>query len=104
MKVDDRNLNGAAGLQPGRTAETQETDRLGSTAGAPASQPGSSDRAEISSLAGRISGTLSALSAQRAERVSALAKQYSAGSYRMDSKSTSSAIIQDALGNKDAAQ
>jgi anti-sigma28 factor (negative regulator of flagellin synthesis) len=103
MKVDDRNLNGVAGLTPGRTAETQETDRLGSGTTV-VSQPGTGDRAEISSLAGRISGTLSTLSAQRAERVAALAKQYSAGSYSVDSKSTSRAIIQDALGNKDAAQ
>jgi anti-sigma28 factor (negative regulator of flagellin synthesis) len=104
MKVDDRNLNGIAGPQPGRTAETQEADRLGSASGGPVSQPNTGDRAEISSLAGRISGTLSAQSAQRAERVAALAKEYSAGSYRVDSKSTSSSIIQEALGNKDAAQ
>jgi len=104
MKVDDRNLNGVAGLQPSRTAETQEADRLGSNSGARVSQPGTGDRAEISSLAGQISGTLSAQSAQRAERVAALAQQYCAGSYRVDSKATSSAIVHEALGNKDAPQ
>ncbi len=104
MKVDDRNLNGVAGPAPARTTETHESDRPGSTTGVPVSQPGTGDRAEISSLAGRISGTLSALSAQRAERIAALAKQYNAGSYRVDSKSTGSAIIQETLGNKDAAQ
>lgn len=102
MRVDDRNLNGAAGLQPGRAAETNELDRLAPSGGNTESAGG--DRAEISSLAGRISQSLAAQDTARAQRIGKLAQDYNTGRYHANSRATSSAIVREAIGNKDGAQ
>jgi anti-sigma28 factor (negative regulator of flagellin synthesis) len=101
MRVDDRNLNGAAGLQPGRASET---DRLGSTSGAQVSHTAGGDRAEISSLAGTVSEAMAAHSAERAQRVAKLAEQYRAGQYKVGARPAGQAVVRDALERKDAAQ
>jgi hypothetical protein len=101
MRVDDRNLNGAAGLQPGRTSET---DRSGSASGAQISQTPGGDRAEISSLAGTVSDAMATHSAGRSRRVAALAQQYRAGQYTVGARPASQALVHDALERKDAAQ
>jgi anti-sigma28 factor (negative regulator of flagellin synthesis) len=104
MRVDDRNLNGAAGLQPGRAPETQEADRLGTNAGARIAESSHGDRAEISSLAGRVSEALATHTAARTERIAQLTQQYRAGHYKTNSSATSHAIIRDALERKDGAR
>jgi hypothetical protein len=101
MRVDDRNLNGAAGPQPGRTQETQETGRPGPTSGAQVAESAGGDRTEISSLASRVSQALAAHSAERAQHIGKLANQYLADQYQVSLQSTSRAVIQDALERKD---
>jgi len=66
MRVDDRNLNGAGGPQPGRAAESHEAGRLGSTVGAQVSESAGGDRAEISSVAGTVSQAITTHAAARA--------------------------------------
>ena len=101
MKVDDRNSNGVAGLQPSRTAETHESGRLGTPSGPQISESAGGDRSEISSLAGHVSGAITASSADRARHVAKLAQQYGAGNYSVNSRSTSRALIHDGLERKD---
>ena len=101
MKVDDRNSNGVAGLQPGRTSATRESDRVGTTTGPQVSESAGGDRSEISSLAGRVSGAIAAGSADRARHVAKLAEQYKAGNYSTNSRSVSRALINDGLERKD---
>jgi hypothetical protein len=103
MKVDDRNLNGVAGAQTGRTTGTHETDRNTSAAGAHHNEYAGGDRADISGLAGRLSQALHTHSTERAQRIDALTKQYRAGQYHPTPQATSHALIQDALENKDGA-
>jgi anti-sigma28 factor (negative regulator of flagellin synthesis) len=103
MKIDNQNLNGAAGLQPGRTVETPAVDALTSTSGTQGSGPAGSDRAEISNLAGRISQTLASQTVGRAQRIQELAQQYSAGTYKPDAQSVSRALIEGAIGGKGGA-
>jgi anti-sigma28 factor (negative regulator of flagellin synthesis) len=103
MRIDNPNLNGAAGLQPGRTNETPAVDALTSTSGTQGSGPAGGDRADISSLAGSISQTLATQTVGRAQRIQELAQQYSAGTYKPDARSISSALVQDAIGGKDGA-
>jgi anti-sigma28 factor (negative regulator of flagellin synthesis) len=101
MKVDDRNSNGVAGLQPTRTAETHESERLGVPSGPRISESAGGDRSEISSLAGHVSGAIAASSADRARHVAKLAQEYRAGNYNMNSRSISRALIHDGLERKD---
>lgn len=104
MRVDDRNLNGAAGLQSGRTQETHSPDALAPAPGSQNSGAAGADRAEISSLAGRISDAMAVHSAERTQRIAKLAQEFKQGRYSADAHATSQAVIQEALGRKDGAQ
>lgn len=100
MRVDDRNLNGVAAPQTGRT---HEAERPGSKQGPHVSISAGGDTTEISHLAGQVSHALEAHSAQRTARVAKLAKDYQAGRYQADSKSTSRGVIREGLqGNHGA--
>ena len=103
MRIENQNLNGAAGVQPGRTTETPAVDALTSTSSTQSSGSAVGDRAEISSLAGGISQTLASQSVGRAQRIQELAQQYSAGTYKPDANTVSRALIEDAIGGKDGA-
>ncbi|MBI2679546.1 MAG: hypothetical protein HYX25_00895 [Candidatus Solibacter usitatus] len=100
MKVDDPSLSGAAGAQTGRTAETQETNRPGSASNARISESIGGDRAEISSLAGRISHAFATQAAARAQHLAKLTQDYRAGKYHVDARSISQAITKDAVERK----
>ena len=108
MRVEDRNLNGAGGPQPGRASESHEAGRLGSTVGttvgAQVSETAGGDRAEISSVAGTVSQAITKHAAERAQRVAKLAAEYRAGQYNASARSSSQALVQDALERKDAAR
>ena len=100
MKVDDPNLNGLAGAQTGRTPETHEANRAGSPSGARISQSAGGDRAEISSLAGRISHAFATQAATRTQHIAKLTQEYRAGKYHVDARSISQAITKDAVERK----
>ncbi len=102
MRVEERNLNGPGGPQPGRAPESHEAGRLGSTVGAQVSESAGGDRAEISSVAGTVSQALSTHAAERAQRVGKLAAEYRAGQYNVSARSASQALVRDALERKDA--
>jgi hypothetical protein len=104
MRVEDRNLNGPGGLQPGHAAEPHEAGRLGSTVGAQVSETAGGDRAEISSVAGTVSQAITTHAAERAQRVGKLAAEYRAGQYNVSARSASQALVRDALERKDAAR
>jgi len=98
MRVYDVNVTGAGAAESGRTQEAQKSDRGESTkAGATGSSRGSGDRVELSSTLGRLSQAMLAYGSQRANRVQALAAQYSQGTYSPDSAATSHAMVSDAL-------
>src|SRR5579864_8855430 len=101
MRIDDRNLNGAAELQTGRTPDTHAAERAGSTSGSQVSESRSGDRVEISGTAGLVSEALATGSAERAQRIQQLATDYRSGNYQPNSLATSQAIIQDALERTD---
>ncbi|MCU1274326.1 MAG: flagellar biosynthesis anti-sigma factor FlgM [Bryobacterales bacterium] len=100
MRIDDRTLNQPSTPQSGATSETHETGRSNGS-GAQISESSGGDRAEISSLAGRVSQALAGQSADRAQHLAKMAKEYNAGHYPLDSRATSRAIIRETLGSRD---
>jgi len=104
MRVEERNLNGTSGPPPGRASESHEAGRSGSTVGAQISESAGGDRAEISSVAGAVSQAITTHAAERAQRVGKLAAEYRAGQYNASARSTSQALVRDALERKDAAR
>jgi anti-sigma-28 factor FlgM len=95
MKIQDRNLAGAAPAETARSQEAQKLDREGRQGAV--GKSGSGDRVELSGVAGSISRALAASSTDRAARVSALAADYRAGRYTPDSRATSRGMIKEAL-------
>lgn len=103
MRIENQNLNGAAGLQTGQTPEVNRSEHLGSGSSSRVSSNGG-DHAEISSLAENVSQTLSAQSVNRAQRIQQLTLQVRDGAYKPSAAAVSSSIVNDAVGGKDAAQ
>jgi anti-sigma28 factor (negative regulator of flagellin synthesis) len=95
MRVDDRNLTGAAPAQPGRTQETSTRRQAVQIGSAATGQTG--DRVELSSTLETLSRVMSAFGSERANRVPALAVQYQNGSYYADSAATAGSMVSEAL-------
>lgn len=94
MRISDPNgLNHLASAQNGRTAET-EAVKPSVTAGASSGgRASASDRLELSSFTARLSDTLAASSANRAQRVAELKAAVQSGEYQPDPRSISRSII-----------
>ena len=97
MKVYDVNLTGPSASESGRAQETQKADRGSNSR--PSTANSSSDRVELSETLARISRAVSSYSADRANKVQALAGQYQSGNYRPDSVKTSQGMVAEALGS-----
>jgi anti-sigma28 factor (negative regulator of flagellin synthesis) len=97
MKVYDVNLTGPSASESGRAQETQKADRESNSRTAAANSSG--DRVELSGTMARISRAVSSYSADRSNKVQALAQQYRGGNYRPDSVKTSQGMIAEAQGS-----
>jgi anti-sigma28 factor (negative regulator of flagellin synthesis) len=83
LRVDDRNLTGAA-----ESARTQETKKSNRTQGA---------RTGTVAIKETLARAMSAFGSERANRVPALAAQYRSGSYYADSAATAGSMVSGAL-------
>lgn len=96
MRIQDRTSLGPAAAETGRTPETQRAGR--ETAGRTATtESADGDRVELSTSLGRLSQAIAAHTAQRADRVRALAAEYQAGRFHPNSMVTSRAMIAEAV-------
>jgi anti-sigma28 factor (negative regulator of flagellin synthesis) len=91
MRVDD-NLGNTVSSASSRGTQTQRIESTTAQA-AGGSNAGRNDRVDLSSLTGRISESLQALSRQTAERVSRLQVAFSAGNYQPDPVQVSRAML-----------
>jgi anti-sigma28 factor (negative regulator of flagellin synthesis) len=97
MRVDDRNLTGAAPAESGRTQETGKPNRNQAVPAGTAATDRTGDRVELSSTLETLSRAMSAFGFERANRVQALATQYQSGSYHADSAGTARGMVSEAL-------
>jgi anti-sigma28 factor (negative regulator of flagellin synthesis) len=97
MRVDDRNLTGAATAQSGRTQETGKSNRNQAVPTGTAATGKTGDRVELSSTLEAFSRAMSAFGSERANRVQALAALYQSGSYHADSAATARGMVAEAL-------
>src|SRR5437879_5759298 len=96
MKIDDRSNLGAVSTSGGKgVAGADAGTRQGTSQGI----GGSSDRAELSGLAGKISQAVGRDTADRAAKVEQLRLQVASGGYQADSAAISSGIVNEALAN-----
>lgn len=92
MKVQDSNLTGAPALPA-----SGEVTRQASVDAAPAAKTGYGDRVELSGVAGKLGAALAAQSQGQAARVAALEQSYQSGSYQVDARATSRALVGETL-------
>lgn len=90
MRVDEHTLNDAVSSKAGRAGETQRI-QVGGT-GSSTAAGANGDRVDLSSLTGRISHTMQALSHQSAQRVNHLRQDYRAGRYQPGAKEIGQAL------------
>jgi anti-sigma28 factor (negative regulator of flagellin synthesis) len=97
MRVDHRNLTGAAAAESGRAQESENSSRNQGTRTATAATDKTGDRVELSSTLEAVSRAMSAFGSERANRVQALAAQYQSGSYHADSAAAARGMVSEAL-------
>jgi hypothetical protein len=93
MKIDNRDLTGAAPVQPGRSQDAQKP------AGAAQSPSGTAagDRVELSSGLASVSRALAAYGSDHAGKVQQLTTQVQSGNYNPSSLAISQGIVAQAL-------
>jgi flagellar biosynthesis anti-sigma factor FlgM len=103
MRINDTNGlgNGVGNLGATQTGRSESPSvvspgKSGSGSGKTGS---SSDRVELSSFTGRMSQTMQADAASRAQRVSQIAAAVRSGTYKVDSMAVSKAIIDQAVAS-----
>jgi anti-sigma28 factor (negative regulator of flagellin synthesis) len=94
MRVDQRNLTGAAAAETGKARESQAIGRDGRT-GSSRSGGAGSDQVDLSPL----SRALNASASSRSSRVEQLSAQYRAGQYQPDPAEVSKSMVGDALAS-----
>src|ERR1044072_7661502 len=91
MRVDQRNLTGAAAT--GRARESQSIGRDGRSVSSANSGGSGSDQVELSSLSRALHANANARSA----RIDQLTEQYQAGQYQQDPGEISKSMISEAI-------
>jgi negative regulator of flagellin synthesis FlgM len=96
MRISDPNgLGQLASTQSGKAGETEAAK---AKTGSGSARPGAAgDRVELSSFSGRISESLLAASASRAQRVAELKAAVESGSYQPDPMAVGRSIIDHSL-------
>jgi hypothetical protein len=107
MKIYDQNPTGTSAAETGRSQETQNLNRAGTskfpTRGVDGPGVhgsgiyGSNDSVEFSGTLSRLSRTLTTFESTQARRVQALAVEYQSGNYRPDSAATSKGLVSEAI-------
>jgi len=98
MRIDDRQLTDSQAAQAGKANPAQAAGRTQEARSAGPDSWLNSDQVQLSGLLERLGKSLHTADSQRAGRVEQLAGQYAAGTYQIDSREVSRAIIAEARG------
>jgi len=94
--VESTNLGNTAPAQTGRTGALQSIDSSGKGATALRKSSSTSDSVHLSGFADRLSQTVQAEAASRAQRIGELTAAVRAGTYRADPQAISHAMVTQA--------
>ncbi len=93
MRIDDRQLSDSQAAQAGKANAAQAAGRAQEARSAGPNSWMNPDQVQLSGLLERLGEAIRTADRQRAGRVEQLAGQYAAGSYQVDSRAVSRAII-----------
>ena len=98
MRIVDTNSSGNPNpIQNGRTGGARPVTN-GGTNGGSSQVSSSGDSVQLSGFSGKVSQSLQTAAADRAQRVSQIAAAVQSGTYKVDSKAVSKAIVDHAIG------
>jgi flagellar biosynthesis anti-sigma factor FlgM len=97
--VDSTNLGNVAPAQTGRAGGLQSIDSAGKNGSALRNGASATDSVELSSFADRLSQTMQAASASRAQRITELTAAVRSGSYQVDSQALSHSMVSQAISS-----
>jgi flagellar biosynthesis anti-sigma factor FlgM len=95
--VDSTNIGSAASTQTGRAGGLQSIDSAGKNGSALRKGASATDSVELSSFADRLSQTMQAASASRAQRITELTAAVRSGTYKVDSQALSHTMVSQAI-------
>ena len=96
MRVSNQPSGGTSASPAARTGGAPEVRQTRYGPGGAGAEP-ASDQIDLSSLAGRLAQTQSALAASRGQRVAHIAAAYRAGNYRTDAQQISRRMVDESL-------
>ena len=97
--VDSNNLGNTNSAKTGRTEDPRSIDTAGKSGSAARKGSSGTDSVELSSLTDRISQTMQAAAASRSQRISELTAAVRSGSYQVDGKAISHALVNEAISS-----
>ena len=97
--VDSTNLGNTNPAQTGRTGELRSIESGGKAGSAQRKAAATTDSVDISSFTDRLSRTMQAAAASRAQRVSELSLAVRSGTYQADASAVSHAMVSQALSS-----
>jgi flagellar biosynthesis anti-sigma factor FlgM len=97
--VDSTSLGDATAVQTGRAGALHSIDSGGKTGSTLRNGSSALDSVELSGFAGRLSQTMEATSASRAQRVAELTAAVRSGSYQVDASAVSHAMVSQAISS-----
>lgn len=96
--IDSTNLGNTTPVQTGRTGELRSIDSGGKAGSARKGAP-AADSAQLSGFADRLSRTMQDAALSRAQRVAELTETVRSGSYQVDAKAVSHAMVNQAISS-----
>ena len=97
MRIVDSNPAANTPVQGERTDAARLTNPAGNDPAGQPKVPPSSDSVQLSGLSGRVAESLQADSAARAQKVSEVAAAVQSGTYTLDAKAVSKALVDHAI-------
>jgi flagellar biosynthesis anti-sigma factor FlgM len=97
--VDSTNLGNATPAQTGRAREVHPNDSKGKIGSAARTGSSASDSVELSGFTDRLSRTMQDAAASRTQRVTELTAAVRSGTYQVDAKAVSHAMVSQAISS-----
>ena len=104
MRIDNQPPAGNQAVESSQTSHLQELTRPGESRSHEARSGSGADRVELSDLTGALARALSSAASERASRMEQLGREVERGSYQVDSRALSRAIVAElrAAGHNEA--
>ena len=101
MRIVDNSTANSSPAQTGRTGASRPVESTGSNPSGSGQVSQSGDSVQLSGFSGKVAQSLQSDASARAEKVEQITTAVQSGTYKVDAKAVSHAIVRQALGETD---